>query len=192
MKVLYMSGYAADVIAARDFAGIPHTLLAKPFAPDVLAAKVREALGPPRLSATVLVVDDEPACATFLSGFSPRPALMWCLPAMARRRYEGSPRASGSICCWPPTYPVMPEQEGLGARPDTAEGAARSESRGRILARSAAARQTEAEVLGADATLLNPRDPRRSGCSPRCKARSREARAGLLLAEEGRKNRTPE
>ncbi|MGE5644162.1 MAG: PAS domain S-box protein [Acidobacteriota bacterium] len=45
MKVLYMSGYAADLIARRAplDPGVAH--IAKPFTPSALAAKVREVLG---------------------------------------------------------------------------------------------------------------------------------------------------
>ena len=45
MKVLFMSGYAADVIANRGLLEPGLLFIAKPFHPDALALKVREALG---------------------------------------------------------------------------------------------------------------------------------------------------
>ena len=58
-KVLYMSGYATDVIANKGIleSGVAH--LPKPFAPSSLARKVREVLGAQTSKKTVLVVDDE-------------------------------------------------------------------------------------------------------------------------------------
>src|SRR5262249_44163353 len=50
LKVLFMSGYTADIIARR---GIPErdvAYLPKPFSPDSLAAKVREVLTDPSAS----------------------------------------------------------------------------------------------------------------------------------------------
>ena len=59
MKVLYMSGYAADGIARRGLVESGAPYIAKPFVPDALALKVREVLSPPRPAAAILVVDDE-------------------------------------------------------------------------------------------------------------------------------------
>jgi CheY-like chemotaxis protein len=47
VKVLFISGYTADVIAERGVLERGVALLHKPFSPDVLAAKVREVLGDP-------------------------------------------------------------------------------------------------------------------------------------------------
>jgi two-component system, cell cycle sensor histidine kinase and response regulator CckA len=46
MKVVYMSGYAQDIIAGGGQIERGLVYIAKPFAPDVLAARVREVLGP--------------------------------------------------------------------------------------------------------------------------------------------------
>jgi PAS domain S-box-containing protein len=59
MRVLYMSGYAADHVSGRDTLEPGALYIAKPFAPGALAAKVREALEAARLVASVLVVDDD-------------------------------------------------------------------------------------------------------------------------------------
>jgi signal transduction histidine kinase/CheY-like chemotaxis protein len=48
MKVLFVSGYAGDVIAHRGVLDSGLEYLPKPFSPDGLAAKIREVLGPPR------------------------------------------------------------------------------------------------------------------------------------------------
>lgn len=66
MKVLYMSGYAEDVIASRGLLDPGLLYIAKPFSSEVLALKVREALGstPEPAPARVLVVDDESGVRT--------------------------------------------------------------------------------------------------------------------------------
>jgi CheY-like chemotaxis protein len=48
-KVLYMSGYTADVISSRGLLDSGEKYIAKPFHLDSLLAKVREVLGPPEL-----------------------------------------------------------------------------------------------------------------------------------------------
>ena len=47
MKVLYMSGYAEDVIAHRGVLEDGVAFMQKPFAPDKLTQEVRKLLGPP-------------------------------------------------------------------------------------------------------------------------------------------------
>jgi CheY-like chemotaxis protein len=47
MRVLYMSGYAADVIAHRGVLDSGVNYIQKPLGPSALAAKIREVLGPP-------------------------------------------------------------------------------------------------------------------------------------------------
>jgi two-component system, cell cycle sensor histidine kinase and response regulator CckA len=59
MRVLYMSGYPQDIIADRGNLEPGLLYIAKPFAPNTLAARVREALEQAPLSIAVLVVDDE-------------------------------------------------------------------------------------------------------------------------------------
>ncbi len=65
MKVLYMSGYAEDVVARRGLREARAPYLAKPFTPDRLASKVREVLGPVRRAFGILVVDDEESVRHF-------------------------------------------------------------------------------------------------------------------------------
>jgi len=45
IKVLYMSGYAADVISDRDSLDSGESFIAKPFSMDALLTKVRDILG---------------------------------------------------------------------------------------------------------------------------------------------------
>jgi hypothetical protein len=59
MRVLYMSGYTADHISRRGLLDPGALYIAKPFAPDALAVKVREALGEARPASSILVVDDD-------------------------------------------------------------------------------------------------------------------------------------
>jgi len=65
-KVLFMSGYTDNVAAYRFEVDAGHAFLQKPFDPDTLAAKVRETLGPPRVAARILVVDDEEGVRSLL------------------------------------------------------------------------------------------------------------------------------
>ena len=65
-KVLYMSGYTDNVAAYRFEVDAGNGFLQKPFDPDSLAAKVRETLGPPRVAARILVVDDEEGVRSLL------------------------------------------------------------------------------------------------------------------------------
>lgn len=59
MQVLYMSGYAENVIAERGILSAGISFIAKPFSPQSLAKKVRGVLRRKPAPATVLVVDDE-------------------------------------------------------------------------------------------------------------------------------------
>jgi PAS domain S-box-containing protein len=59
MKVLYMSGYAPDVLTGRGMMEPGGSYIAKPFAREALAAKVRELLGSSRPAPAILVVDDD-------------------------------------------------------------------------------------------------------------------------------------
>jgi len=65
MQVIFMSGYPEPAIADRRILELAGSYLPKPFSPDVLAAKVREVLGPIRPAAAILVVDDEPEIRQF-------------------------------------------------------------------------------------------------------------------------------
>jgi len=66
MKVLYMSGYTANVIARQGVLDPGTAYISKPFIPSTLAAKVREVLEKAKPSATILVADDEEGIRGFL------------------------------------------------------------------------------------------------------------------------------
>ena len=155
MKVLYMSGYAADIIARRELLESDVAYLAKPFAPDVLAAKVREVLGPARPAATILVVDDEESVRGFFQ------------QVLAGAGYEVSVARDGAEALQKVrerrfdllvTDLVMPEREGLEII-----GILRKEWPDlKIVAVSGAFGGTflkAAQMLGANTSLLKPISP---------------------------------
>ena len=61
LKVLYTSGYTADVIALQGSLEPGMEYLPKPFGAAQLSAKVREVLGSGRPRSKLLVIDDDPA-----------------------------------------------------------------------------------------------------------------------------------
>ena len=65
-KVIFMSGYAADMKASSDLLASGADFLQKPFSPEALGEKVRSSLSTPSRSFTILVVDDEPAIRSFI------------------------------------------------------------------------------------------------------------------------------
>ena len=66
LKVLYTSGYTADVIALQGSLEPGMEYLPKPFGAAQLSTKVREVLGSRRPQSRLLVIDDDPAVRGFL------------------------------------------------------------------------------------------------------------------------------
>jgi PAS domain S-box-containing protein len=66
LKVLYTSGYTADVITLQGSLEPGMEYLPKPFGAAQLSAKVREVLGSTRTQSRLLVIDDDPAVRGFL------------------------------------------------------------------------------------------------------------------------------
>jgi len=67
LRVMYTSGYAADIVTSRGLLDPGQLHITKPFTPDELATKVREALRrvEPATTGRLLVVDDESQARTF-------------------------------------------------------------------------------------------------------------------------------
>ncbi|HTX34579.1 MAG TPA: PAS domain S-box protein [Bryobacteraceae bacterium] len=65
MKILYISGYSADVLAPEGVLAPETAYLAKPFSPAELSRKIREVLGE-RVTGQILVIDDEAPVRTLI------------------------------------------------------------------------------------------------------------------------------
>jgi len=155
MKVLYMSGYAQDIIASRGQLAPGLFYIAKPFAPDSLAARVREALGPARPPALILVVDDEDGIRGYFQ----------CVLAGAGFQVLGAANGDEALrLARAQTFDVvltdlvMPGREGI----ETILSLRQEQPGLKIIAVSGAydgAFLRLAEGLGADATLKKPVSP---------------------------------
>ena len=155
LKVLYTSGYAADVIALRGSLEPGMAYLPKPFGAAQLATKVREVLGAAMPAGTLLVIDDDPAVRGFLRQI---------LTGAGYLVVEAGDGKSGMSKIMPEavdlviTDLVMPEQEGLETLqrlrvecPDLPVIAISGAFGGSFL--------KTASRLGAAATLAKPIDP---------------------------------
>jgi two-component system cell cycle sensor histidine kinase/response regulator CckA len=155
LKVLYTSGYAADVIALQGSLEPGMAYLPKPFGAAQLAAKVREVLGAGRGPSTVLVIDDDSAVRGFLRQI---------LAGAGYVVVEAGDGKSGMSKIGPQavdlviTDLVMPEQEGLETlqrlrieRPNLPVIAISGAFGGSYL--------KTARRFGASATLVKPIDP---------------------------------
>jgi two-component system, cell cycle sensor histidine kinase and response regulator CckA len=158
VKVLYMSGYTANVITDRGVLEPGLEYLAKPFTPEHLGRKVRSILDAGKEPGTVLVIDDQEGV---------RGMVRDALTGAGFRVFEaadGKP-ATGILRDHPEiglviTDLVMPEQEGLETirlikkeRPELKVIAISGAFDGQFL-RTAA-------FFGADATMAKPLDPQR-------------------------------
>jgi CheY-like chemotaxis protein len=155
LKVLYTSGYAADVITLQGSLEPGMAYLPKPFGAAQLTAKVREVLGAGRPPGTLLVIDDDPAVRGFLRQI---------LAGAGYLVVEAGDGKSGMAKIEPQgvdlviTDLVMPEQEGLETlqrlrvkRPDLPVIAISGAFGGSFL--------KTASRFGATATLAKPIDP---------------------------------
>ena len=68
LEVLYMSGYTDTAIAHHRVLNAGVAYIQKPFTPERLAGKVREALGTAHAKGTILLVDDDDALRRLLHG----------------------------------------------------------------------------------------------------------------------------
>jgi DNA-binding response OmpR family regulator len=67
MKILYMSGYTADVLSREVVAASGGGYIEKPFSPEALAREVRTLLGKSKAARKVIVVDDDPGIREFFA-----------------------------------------------------------------------------------------------------------------------------
>jgi PAS domain S-box-containing protein len=153
MAALFMSGHAERAIAGGlESAG---AYLPKPFSPQALAIKVRDALGAPRPAGAILVVDDEPGVRGFLrrvlTGAGYR-------VLEAQNGKEAMQRVGASEIDLAIMDLAMPEQEGI----ETIRALRRVRPPLKIIAMSGAFAGTllhVAELLGAQASLAKPIQP---------------------------------
>ena len=155
MKVLFMSGYAEDVIAHHGALEPGVAYIAKPFTPAALAAKVRSVLGVREGPRRILVVDDDTAVRTLL-----------CV-ILRGAGYDVAEAADGrqaltAVEAFNPHIVlmdlVMPEQEGI----ETIRTLSQRHTELKIIAMSGAFAGPLLEgtvYLGAHATLAKPITP---------------------------------
>ena len=109
MKILFTSGYSEPFMTQRGIMDVDASYLAKPFSPEILATRVRQALGTPR-AATILVVDDMAGIRGFvrkvLTGAGYR-------VMEAENGIEALQQMNASVVDLVLTDLVMPEMEGL-------------------------------------------------------------------------------
>ena len=110
LKVLYTSGYAADVIALQGSLEPGMAYLPKPFGAAQLAAKVREVLGAGRGPGTLLAIDDDPAVRGFLRQILAGAGYVVVEAADGK---SGMSKIERQVIDLVITDLVMPEQEGL-------------------------------------------------------------------------------
>jgi len=154
IKVLFVSGYAADIIGREGVLDAGVAYLPKPFTPAQLAMKAREVLGQSKTPGRILVLDDDDAVRGLLeqvlsdAGYE---------VMSARDGREGMRLVASRPFDLVLTDLIMPDQEGI----ETIRGLHRDYPSIRIVAMSGAADAVylkTAELLGAHVTLRKPID----------------------------------
>jgi PAS domain S-box-containing protein len=157
LRVIFMSGYADEVIGQRGLRESGAAWLPKPFSPEELAAKVREVLSLPSTPRSILVVDDEEGVRTLLQEV---------LGERYRVLVAGDGREALETISVEPdldlviTDLVMPNVEGI----ETIQAIRKMSPGMKIIAMSGALGGhflKSAKALGADATLVKPIRPDR-------------------------------
>ena len=152
MEVIFMSGYSERALLDRQVMESSGTYLAKPFSPDALAIKVREALGTRGRVETIVVADDEPGVRSFLSKILTGAGYQ-VLEANNGREAVRQVEASGAELMI--TDLAMPEQEGI----ETIRALHRARPQLKIIAISgqfAGSLLHATERLGAQASIAKP------------------------------------
>lgn len=152
LRVLYTSGYGANVIVHQGILDVGVEYLAKPFSPLQLAKRVRQVLSRPRPGRRILVIDDDTAVRTYLRQF------------LIGAGYTVLEAENGKLGCrlarenqfdLVVTDVIMPEKDGIETIRQL-----RSESKDlKIIAISGAVEGPflrTAQLLGADACLQKP------------------------------------
>jgi PAS domain S-box-containing protein len=155
IKMLFMSGYTDEAVARH---GVPESGIAfiqKPFSPDQLAAKVREALGEAKRRGRILVADDEAGVRKFLRTILEDGGYEVIEAENGKQALEQARTRRFDLVI---TDLVMPEQEGI----ETIRALSREVAGIGIIAISGAygGRYLEvARLLGAQAVLSKPVSP---------------------------------
>ena len=151
-KVLYMSGYAADLMADRGLLGPGVGYIAKPFSPESLNVKVREVLEPVPSGPKVLVVDDEAGVRQFFQKILAGAGYDVVTAGSGEEALRIARQQTLQLVI---TDLVMPEVEGI----ETIRTIRKEQPRLKIIATSGAFGGTyleTARLLGANTTLPKP------------------------------------
>jgi len=155
IKVLYMSGYAADVMSRKGLIDLGAELVLKPFTLEGLARKVRSVLGIARRAAKVLVADDDPAIRDLLAGILKENGYEVAVACDGLEAQKALPSGYFDLVI---TDLVMPNAEGL----ETIRKIRASYPGLKVIALSGALGGSllgVAKLLGANATLHKPVGP---------------------------------
>jgi DNA-binding response OmpR family regulator len=110
IKVLFMSGYADDIIVRHGVAGQGVELIQKPFSPDELAGRVRAMLTRSPQPARILVADDDAGVRAFLRAVLEGGGYEVTEAADGKQALQGVRARRVDLVI---TDLVMPEQEGI-------------------------------------------------------------------------------
>jgi CheY-like chemotaxis protein len=155
IEVIFMSGYTEPTVADRRILELASSYLRKPFSPDALAAKVKEALGPIRPAGVILVVDDEREIRRFLRKVLTDASYKVLEAANGREAVRQVETSSIDLVIMDL---AMPEQEGI----ETIQILRRVRPQLKVIAVSGAFAGlllSVAEPLGAFASLAKPIQP---------------------------------